>query len=412
MAVIKYRQTLQAAIDSAASGDLEVDLAGGTVWVKGRIDWRSGVNVKHGTIKFEDAAHLVHGDGTGMEDITIESRQGNLSADGVTQNPVVEIVNGRDNIFRRITVNGDNPRTAFLCKTRAYNVLAEDVTIAGNLGYGWLYDDGINERKNPNYRVFDGEDYAGEPLGVGATLRRFQYGHAGQKNPGDGIEFNAPMCGFRDVLIEDPVITRAVKGDNKGLGIAGANCTGVRIYRAIVKNAERSGIHFEKGGDHLVDGFDITGGGRAISIGHTAGTIFRNGSCTDNEQWLTSYNTLDPDLFGPATGLVFENVVLKGATKDGILISNAESYLLRNLEVTDYMGVDDAIFMFYQEDPAGIRQGVTKSRIDRVVFSKGQQGIVPAALISISKSPNNEVTNVFSPDLPRKIRIEGNLIHF
>lgn len=399
--------TLQQSIDKAATGDLTVDLGGQTLWQYGTTIQREGVEVKNGQLVYADAACLVkQGKETKLTDLKIDNRGNNSAL------PIIELLDVDGTIIRRVEITGNTPRKAVLCRSRASNVLAEDLTISGNIGWGWVYNDGSKEQEklgNPNFRVVNGVDYTGEPMGSNTTLRRYKFGSPELARSGDASQFNLVECGYTGILIEDSQVDKTVKGDSKGFAFGHANCRDVIIRRIKASNIGFSALHFEKGGGHLVEHFEIFGAERGISLGHTEGSAFRFGQVNEVEQAVTSYNTLSTLEFGPSAGGVFDTIRFDGMNRDGFLLTNLDQYELLNLEFKNYRGLGSPIRL-YQQDPDRIRQGVTRSRFYNLRFTKGDTGTNPEYLINTTDSVANEFSHIISEDMSRKINISGNVV--
>lgn len=403
--IIGQRQTLRDAINKAAASDGVVDLNGTTVWINDRIDLVEGVQIRNGVIKFSGPAHLVLlAKSPSLRDLIVDSA-GYSSVD-----PIIEFVDTDGARISNVQILGNNPRKAVVCKTRAINTDIDGLSIIGQIGWGVLFNDAIREQKNPAYRVFDGKDYAGEPLGRRLSIRNYTFGMSELVRPGDGIEINCPENGFSDIVLENITINKTLMTAANGIGMGFANCTKVRINNARVYNAALSGIHFEKGSDHIVNGFYVEGGGRGISIGHTADTTFQSGECVNNTQWVTAYNTTTER--GPGDNLTIEDTIFRGCTSDGFLISNATRYKLRRLTFSGYKGGEMGSFIkLYRQDTLGLRSGVDESQLENLTFIRNAGDTAPDSLISLENSPNNVIKHVNTEGgMDRVVKIDGNYV--
>lgn len=398
---VKYGQTLRQAISVAASSDCIVDLNGTNVWIAERIDIPAGVRIINGAIKFSGAASLVLiEDSSALEDIYVYS-QGYSSND-----PIIELVNTRNASLKRVKVDGFNNRKSVLCRTKAYDTVIDDLDILGDLGWGLLFNDSVQEQ-GADYRIFDTKNYRDEPLGSGLTISNYKFGNMNSKRAGDGLEINCPDHGFSNITINGVEIRKTNATTANGIGVGIANCTGVRAKNINVRNAALSGIHFEKGGDHIVEDFYIENAKRAISIGHTDGTTFRKGECVNSGKWLTAYNTLPTK--PAAANCVLEDVTFRGCSENGIMIANAEKFILRRVKLEGYCGSETgSLIKLYQEHPE--LPGVTNSLIEDLQISSVDGTTKPDTLINVENSPGNKIKNIFVEGYDRTIKVDGNII--
>ncbi|MDO6462222.1 hypothetical protein Q4485_16040 [Granulosicoccaceae sp. 1_MG-2023] len=201
-------------------------------------------------------------------------------------------------------------RAGVLCISSAVNT--KIMSTRFYCAWGVLFDDMHN-------RYVERRDYGCNGMGHGLIISACDFfgDSSGNGFGGDAIEINAPVHGFRDLLVEDTVVHRAYTSKGVGMGLGVSSCTGVKVQRCYFggTSTPAGAVHFEWCADVFVTGCTITKSLVGISIGMCRNVLVSSTEVFDTEDTcLQSFNvfgsgsleTTHPGI--PSRGVVFDQV--------------------------------------------------------------------------------------------------------
>ncbi len=376
-----------------------------SIWPKGsgEIIIPEGMILRNMTLKYPEMFSLVpYGNHIRFENVKLYT-QGHTS-----DTAIIELLDTKNFSVDRLEIFGDNNRKAILCRSSAVDTVLRHLSISGNIGFGILFNDSIREQGR-DYRTIKGVDYSDRPVASGISIQHYNFGYVGMTRAGDGIEMNAPDEGISSIDLDSIFIHSTLTSSStasNGIGLGFANCTDVKLNKAIVNNTGKFGIHFEKGANHDVTNFSTHNSKRALSVAHTENTTFSKGVCTNSEELFISYNTLNDR--NPCSKTTLKDVDFYGFTDKGIWSSNSESIELINVSIDGHFSKPSQPYIkLYQQDPDLVRIGCKDFSIENLAIGPTRSGYVDHDILIHNSQGNITVPSDVTLQTPIRIKQEN-----